>query len=70
VRTTCLRTLWSRYKNITSDSGLWVWHYMGNIGFPLSPYPYYADLAEDIGALAAEGVSGYFGQSASAGIHY
>jgi hypothetical protein len=55
------------WRNITSSGGLWVWHYMGNIGFPIAPYPYYAALADDIESLAAVGVSGYFGQSASEG---
>jgi len=55
------------WRQITHSDGLWVWHYMGNIGFPIAPYPYYAALADDIATLAAEGVSGYFGQSASEG---
>jgi hypothetical protein len=55
------------WKQVTAQSGLWVWHYMGNIDFPIAPYPYYSALADDISSLAAEGVSGYFGQSASAG---
>lgn len=55
------------WKQLTARSGLWVWHYMGNIDFPVAPYPYYSALADDISSLAAEGVSGYFGQSASEG---
>jgi hypothetical protein len=55
------------YVKLAAKSGVWVWAYMGNIGFPLAPYPYYAAVAEDIAHLAKEGVSGYFGQAASAG---
>ena len=40
---------------------------MGNLGFPLAPYPYYSLLADDISALHEEGVSGYFAQAAAAG---
>ena len=55
------------YRSIVASDGLWIWHYMGNLGFPLAPYPYYSLLADDIGALHEEGVSGYFAQAAAAG---
>ena len=42
-------------------------HYMGNIGFPLAPHPYYELLGDDIGLLASEGASGYFAQGATGG---
>eukprot|EP01048_Picozoa_sp_COSAG05_P002149 COSAG05_NODE_81_length_21024_cov_3228.036603_3_plen_658_part_00 len=55
------------YRALVARDGLWVWHYMGNIGFPLAPYPYYSMLADDIGDLHTEEVSGYYAQGAANG---
>ena len=41
------------WKRVTSRSGLWVWHYMGNIDFPIAPYPYYEALGDGSVSLPA-----------------
>eukprot|EP01048_Picozoa_sp_COSAG05_P016616 COSAG05_NODE_2164_length_3448_cov_2.656913_1_plen_547_part_00 len=49
--------------NLSSEVSIWT--YMGNIDWPLAPYPNYRQVAIDIEFLAREGAAGYFAQGAA-----
>ena len=51
------------WLNLSSE--VLIWTYMGNIDWPLCPYPNYRQVATDIEFLARSGVRGYFAQSAA-----
>eukprot|EP01047_Picozoa_sp_COSAG01_P089841 COSAG01_NODE_21840_length_882_cov_2.372925_1_plen_237_part_10 len=50
------------WLNISTE--VWIWTYMGNIAWPLAPFPNYRQVADDIGFMASAGVQGVFCQSA------